>query len=54
MKHMGLHHGIPFDQFIEIICKADPETMDNHVRPQAEMLMTANKMVPKFIGRWSI
>ena len=51
MKHMGLHHGIPFDQFIEIICKADPETLDNHVRPQAEMLMTANKMVPKFIGR---
>ena len=50
MKRMGLHHGI-HRSFIEIICKADPETMDNHVRSQAEMLMIANKMIPKFIGR---
>jgi dermatan 4-sulfotransferase 1 len=48
---MGLRHGMAFDQFIEIVCKADPDLMDNHVRPQAEMLLSDNKLVPKFIGR---
>ena len=51
MKTMGLRHGMAFDQFIEIVCKADPDLMDNHVRPQAEMLLSDNKLVPKFIGR---
>ena len=51
MKTMGLHHGMAFDCFIEIVCEADPELMDNHVRPQAEMLLCANKLVPKFVGR---
>ena len=37
MKTMGLRHGMAFDQFIEIVCKADPDLMDNHVRPQAEI-----------------
>ena len=51
MKKMGLHHGMAFDQFIEIVCKADPELLDNHVRPQADMLLAGNKLVPKFVGR---
>lgn len=51
MKTMGLWHGMAFDQFIEIVCKADPELMDNHVRPQAEILVSDNKLVPKFVGR---
>ena len=51
MKQMGLRHGMAFDQFIEIVCKADPELMDNHVRPQAEMLLSDNKLIPKFVGR---
>ena len=51
MKKMGLRHGMAFNEFIEIVCKADPDSMDNHVRPQAEMLLCANKLVPKFVGR---
>ena len=51
MKTMGLHHGMAFDHFIEIICEADLEHMDNHVRPQADMLLCADTLVPKFIGR---
>ncbi|QNI90786.1 carbohydrate sulfotransferase [Synechococcus sp. BOUM118] len=51
MKTMGLRHGMAFDQFIEIVCKADPDQMDNHVRPQAEILLSDNKLVPKFVGR---
>ena len=51
MKKMGLWHGMAFDEFIETVCKADPDLMDNHVRPQAEMLLSDNKLVPKFVGR---
>ena len=51
MKTMGLHHGMSFNHFIETVCKADPELMDNHVRPQADMLLYDGKLVPKFIGR---
>ena len=51
MKAMGLFHGMEFDHFIETVCKADPEHMDNHVLPQADMLLYANTLVPKFVGR---
>ena len=51
MKRMGLHHGMSFASFIQTVCNADPLMMDNHVRPQAEMLTTSNKLVPKFVGR---
>ena len=51
MKNMGLHHGMAFDHFIEAVCDADPDDMDNHVRPQADMLLYSNQIVPKFIGR---
>ena len=51
MKRMGLHHGMSFASFIQAVCDADPLMMDNHVRPQAEMLTTSNKLVPKFVGR---
>ena len=42
---------MPFKEFIELVCKADPAGMDNHIRPQAEILITDKKLVPKFVGR---
>ena len=51
MKQMGLYHSMPFEEFINIICQADPAELDNHVKPQAEILLTDNKIVPKFVGR---
>lgn len=51
MKMMGLRHGMEFDHFIETICESDPEIMDNHIRPQADMLFFANRLIPKFVGR---
>ena len=42
---------MPFKEFIELVCKADPAEMDNHIRPQAEILITDKKIVPKFVGR---
>ena len=51
MKHMGLYHGMPFDEFIHLVCTSDRDKMDNHVRPQSEILITEKKLVPKFVGR---
>lgn len=51
MKQMGLYHSMPFEEFIKLVCKTDPRRMDNHVRPQSEILIENNKLVPKFVGR---
>ena len=51
MKKMGLYHDMPFEEFIIQVCNADPSTTDNHVRPQAEILLADKKLVPKFVGR---
>ncbi len=51
MKKMGLYRSMPFNEFIELVCTTDPDKMDNHVRPQAEILITNKKLVPKFVGR---
>ena len=42
---------MPFKEFIKLVCEADPTEMDNHIRPQAEILITDKKLVPKFVGR---
>ena len=51
MKQMGLRHGIPFPQFIDIVCRCNPIELDNHVRPQSDMLLARDILVPKFVGR---
>ena len=51
MQKMGLYHAMPFKEFIKLVCEADPTEMDNHIRPQAEILITDKKLVPKFVGR---
>ena len=51
MRQMGLYHSMPFEEFIQVVCQADSAQLDNHVRPQAEILLTDNKIVPKFVGR---
>ena len=51
MKRMGLRHNMPFPQFIETICRCNPDELDNHIRPQADMLLTNGLLVPKFVGR---
>lgn len=51
MKRMGLRHNMAFPQFIETICRCKPDELDNHVRPQADMLVANDLLVPKFVGR---
>ena len=49
MQKMGLYHAMPFKEFIKLVCETDPTEMDNHIRPQAEILITDKKIVPKFV-----
>ena len=51
MQRMGLLHGMPFEQFIACLGSVEPELMDNHVRPQADLLFCEGTLVPKFVGR---
>ena len=51
MKNMGIYHGMPFSEFIKVTCKSDPSQLDNHIRPQSDMLIVNGKLVPKFVGR---
>ena len=51
MKLMGLYHSMPFEEFIYKVCGTESDNLDNHVRPQAEILLAENKIVPKFVGR---
>jgi len=51
MQRMGLFHGMAFEQFIACLGSIEPELMDNHVRPQADLLFCENALVPKFVGR---
>ena len=51
MKQMGLYHSMPFEEFIHLICQSDPAELDNHIRPQSEILLVDDKIVPKFVGR---
>ena len=51
MRRMGLRHNAPFAQFIDTICRCNPDELDNHVRPQSDILMAHDILVPKFVGR---
>ena len=51
MRRMGLRHNMPFPQFIDTICRCNPEELDNHVKPQSDMLLAGDILVPKFVGR---
>ena len=51
MQKMGLTHGMSFQQFIDCIASTATEEMDNHVRPQTDLLCWDNNLVPKFVGR---
>ena len=42
MQRMGLFHGMAFEQFIACLGSIEPELMDNHVRPQADLLFLHN------------
>ena len=51
MRKMGLSHGMPFDRFIDCLSATASEEMDNHIRPQSDLLFDGDRLVPKFVGR---
>ncbi len=51
MQKMGLTHGMAFRQFIDCLGSTASEDMDNHLRPQTDLLVCEDDLVPKFVGR---
>lgn len=51
MQKMGIHHGMSFHDFVDIIVNNKPENFDVHIMPQATILCSGSQLVPKFVGR---
>jgi dermatan 4-sulfotransferase 1 len=51
MQRMGICHGMTFENFVDVLCKAPPESFDVHLMPQSEILCAGEHLVPKFVGR---
>ena len=51
MQRMGICHGMSFEDFVDVLCKAPPESFDVHLMPQSEILCAGEHLVPKFVGR---
>ena len=58
---MGIHHGMSFESFLDILIDTTIHRYDVHVLPQSHLLCIGKQMIPKFVGRveqihehWSI
>ena len=52
-KKLGIpvHPGMPFEEFIELICDLPDENTDKHLRSQCSFLVRDGRVVPSFVGR---
>ena len=51
MQNMGITHGMPFENFLDVLIDTPFKQFDVHVLPQSQILCIGNKIVPKFVGR---
>ena len=61
MQHMGIHHGMSFESFLDVLIDTPIHRYDVHVLPQSHLLCLGRQVIPKFVGRveqidehWSI
>ena len=61
MQHMGIHHEMSFESFLDILIDTPIHRYDVHVLPQSHLLCLGRQVIPKFVGRveqidehWSI
>jgi hypothetical protein len=61
MQHMGIHHAMSFESFLDVLIDTPIHRYDVHVLPQSHLLCLGRQVIPKFIGRveqidehWSI
>ena len=50
MKAMGLHHSMPFEDFLEVVASTRDEDLDVHLLPQSSILCLNGQLIPNFIG----
>jgi hypothetical protein len=61
MQHMGIHHDMSFESFLDALIDNPFHRYDVHVLPQSHLLCLGRQVIPKFVGRveqinehWSI
>ena len=61
MQHMGIHHDMSFESFLDVLIDTPIQRYDVHVLPQSHLLCLGRQVIPKFVGRveqidehWSI
>lgn len=48
---MGLRHGMPFENFVQIIASTPDDNTDIHLVSQTAILAHGGRLVPQFVGR---
>ena len=51
MKHMGIHHNMSFESFLDVLIDTPIQRYDVHVLPQSHLLCLGRQVIPKFVGR---
>ena len=51
MQHMGIHHNMSFESFLDILIDTPIQRYDVHVLPQSHLLCLGRQVIPKFVGR---
>ena len=51
MQHMGIHHGMSFESFLDVLIDATIHRYDVHILPQSHLLCQGIQVIPKFVGR---
>jgi len=47
----GVHFGMEFAEFIEVVCEIPDEKIDRHLRSQSWFLTFEDQLIPHFIGK---
>ena len=51
MQHMGIHHDMSFESFLDVLIDTPIHRYDVHVLPQSHLLCLGRQVIPKFVGR---
>ena len=51
MQHMGIHHDMSFESFLDVLIDTPIHRYDVHVLPQSHLLCLGKQVIPKFVGR---
>jgi dermatan 4-sulfotransferase 1 len=47
----GINYGMPFNKFVEHVCKIEDKYLDRHLKPQSWFLTDSHGLIPQYIGK---